>query len=301
MQCWASAGGDVVAGMSGWIKLEKDLRDDPRFLRMVRAYCNAHVTHERISERHCATLLLGCLAQLWMYADSHIREDDTLDLGADEVDELIGVQGFAALMPSDWLEVVDPHRVKLQDFHAHNGTDAKKKALTAKRVANHRIRNVTQERNDVPASSNAAALPDQTRPDQTRPDQKRVPSEPVELHSTDSPIQRVFDHWRTVHRHPKAVLDAKRRKLIATALKSYDEATLCLSISGYLWSPHHQGQNDTGTVFDAIELLLRDAKHIDAGLRFHAEPPRADQSQLTRKNVAATQDWEPPEAANAAG
>lgn len=149
--------------MSAWIKLEKDVRDDPRFLRMVRTY----VTQQRCTGKYGATLLLGCLAQLWMYADSHVREDDTLDLGADEIDELVGVEGFTKLMPEDWLEILDAHSVKMPGFHEHNGTEARKKALTAKRVARHRIRTVTQQRSDGICSSNASALPDQTRLDQT--------------------------------------------------------------------------------------------------------------------------------------
>ena len=160
--------------MSGWIKFEKDVRDNPRFRRMKRAYLEAHandVTHVRFKEAYVATLLVGCLAQLWMYADSHIREDNTLDLGTDEIDELVGVEGFAQLMPADWLQVVDAHHVVLPGFQEHNGTEAKKKAQTQRRVERHRVRTVTQERNGSLTSGNAHALPDQTRPDQKRPDQ----------------------------------------------------------------------------------------------------------------------------------
>lgn len=108
-------------------------------------------------------------------------------------------------------------------------------------------------------------------------------------------VERVFQHWRSTHQHLRAVLDAKRRKLIGKALDSYSEADLCQSISGYLNSPHHQGQNDAATVYDSIELMLRDAKHIDAGLGFYANPPRTDLSANTRRNVSAIEDWQPPE------
>jgi hypothetical protein len=151
--------------MSGWIKFEKDVRTDPRFLRMLKA----HVTQMRITHALGVTQLAGALVNLWCYADTHIREDDTLDLGPTEIDDLIGIEGFSALMPIDWLEVLDTNRVKLPGFQEHNGTEAKKRALTQKRVARHRIRNVTQERNGSEVGSNVVALPDQTRPDQTRP------------------------------------------------------------------------------------------------------------------------------------
>lgn len=309
--------------MSGWIKLEKSLENDPRFLRMVKAYCNGGVTHGRCSAPTGVTHLLGCLAHLWMYADTHIREDDTLDLGPHEVDEFLGVTGFVKLMPSDWLEVIDEHRIKLPGFQTHNGTEAKKKALTAKRVARYRNKNVTQERVNVTPPRNAVELPDQTRPDQTRLDQKKEPipqtpapeSPPVaqaapagafEIETeaerqTPNPVERIFNHWREIHRHPQARLDDKRRKVIRSALKNYGEPELCEAISGYLNSPHHMGQNETGTVYDALELMLRDAEHIDAGLRFHAEPPRSDLSAQTRRIISATENWTPPEMRHAGG
>jgi hypothetical protein len=78
----------------------------------------------------------------------------------------------------------------------------------------------------------------------------------------------VFDHWRVEFNHPKAKLDDKRRKLIAVALKGYSVDDLKRSISGYKNSPHHMGKNENKTVYDDIELFLRDAKHIDAGIKF---------------------------------
>ncbi len=156
--------------IGGWIKFEKTVLTDPRFMRM----CKAHVTQVRISHTLAATQLVGALMVLWCYADTHIREDDTLDLGADEIDELVGIEGFIALMPTDWLEILDTHRVKLPGFQEHNGTKAKKRALTQKRVARHRVRNVTQERSGDEVGSNAEALPDQTRLDQKRPE--KIPS-----------------------------------------------------------------------------------------------------------------------------
>ncbi len=83
-------------------------------------------------------------------------------------------------------------------------------------------------------------------------------------------VERVFDHWRTQWGHDNAKLDPKRRNLIRTALKSYTAEQLCTAISGYRNSPHHNGNNDRHTVYDALTLLLRDNEHIDAGLTFAA-------------------------------
>lgn len=166
----------------GWIKLEKELREDRRFTRMVDALLARQnqsvtsVTQMRFISNGVVTQALGGLAQLWMFADSHIREDDTLDITLDEIDQLIGIEGFAKLMPSDWLEVVDEHSVRLPDFQAHNGTDAKRKALTAKRVKRHRTRTAVSDVTQEKRTSVTEALPDQTRLDQTKPDQKKNPS-----------------------------------------------------------------------------------------------------------------------------
>jgi hypothetical protein len=105
----------------------------------------------------------------------------------------------------------------------------------------------------------------------------------------------VFDHWRQEHQHPRAQLDPKRRKAILHALKHYSEADVCQAVSGYLNSPHHMGENDRNTKFDDIELFLRDAKHIDQGLKLYAEPPRTGLSEKSRRIVSQTEDWVPPE------
>lgn len=85
---------------------------------------------------------------------------------------------------------------------------------------------------------------------------------------TEREISVVFEHWKAVHRHPRAKIDSKRRKVIREALKMYSVEELKRAIDGYKRSPYHMGKNDSKTVYDDIELFLRDAKHIDAGLKF---------------------------------
>jgi hypothetical protein len=90
------------------------------------------------------------------------------------------------------------------------------------------------------------------------------------------PIEQVFEHWQREHQHPDAKLTEDRRKTIRRALKDYSPAQLCEAIGGYRNSPHHMGQNDRNTVYDGLELFLRDAKRIDAGLQFARTPPDAN-------------------------
>lgn len=150
--------------MSGWVKWEKDLETDPRFVRLVRHVRNRCVTDA--SHAALATsVTVGALLRFWVYADTHIRENDQLDLGPDDIDDLVGLPGFSGGMPDDWLVVVDDSTVELPGYQEHNGVEARKRDLTQKRMQRKRLRDrdapVTQERN----ASVTGASPDQTRPD----------------------------------------------------------------------------------------------------------------------------------------
>ena len=123
--------------MSGWIKIEKDLANDPRVLRMASRLRHADVTLGSRSR----LVVVGALVTLWWYADTHIREDDVLPIGADQIDELVGIANFCDLMPTEWLQVLDPNSVKLVDYLQHNGTSAKKRAVDQKRQQRHRDHN----------------------------------------------------------------------------------------------------------------------------------------------------------------
>lgn len=155
---------------------------------------------------------------------------------------------------------------------------------------------VAQDASSVLASCNTET--EQSREENSREDLETEQSREDMSDSKPSDCDLVFEHWRKIHNHPRAQLDLKRRTLILERLRQYSEADLCASIAGYLNSPHHMGQNKQGTKYDDIENFLRDAKHVDMGLKFHAEPP-ANQSTQTRKNVAATDGWKPPEYRNA--
>jgi hypothetical protein len=136
----------------GWIKLEKDLLTDPRLLKMahrIATSCNGRPLPG-------VMVALGGLAQLWIIADTHIGNDDILPLGIDQINHILGMQGFCEILPQDWLQVIDADNVKLPGFHKHNGTIAKQNALNRRRVGLHRSLG-----NGKPLHvSNGQALPD---------------------------------------------------------------------------------------------------------------------------------------------
>lgn len=88
-------------------------------------------------------------------------------------------------------------------------------------------------------------------------------------------VSEIFSYWQSVMAHPKAKLDDKRRRKIRDRLKDgYTVDDLKMAIDGCKVSPHHQGKNDTGTVYDDIELICRDSPKVDQFLKALESKPR---------------------------
>ncbi len=74
----------------------------------------------------------------------------------------------------------------------------------------------------------------------------------------------VFNFWREVHNHGKAILDGKRKKAIEGRLKEgYTLDRIKQAIVGIKESPYHMGQNDRNTKYDDIELICRSGTNVD--------------------------------------
>lgn len=208
------------------------------------------------------------------------------------------------------LALVDPARSwgwRIVNHHLYRER-ARKQASDADRVVSGaNAERMRERRRDPTRPAPTRADPPSDADADTDTDRKEVPSEPVEQArpaegelalvsaspSGPDPVETVFNHWKQVHGKTRAVLDGKRRKLITARLRDYSEADLCQAISGYKNSPHHQGANDRDTVYDNIDLMLRDAGHVDAGLRFYERKPRMHLSAKSRQVIDQTEDWEP--------
>lgn len=73
----------------------------------------------------------------------------------------------------------------------------------------------------------------------------------------------VFQAWQEATGKHRAQLDPKRRRRIKAALKQYPLADVVDAVRGWQFSPHHRGQNTHGTVYNDLDLLLRDAEHLE--------------------------------------
>ena len=71
---------------------------------------------------------------------------------------------------------------------------------------------------------------------------------------------------------PRSKLDNKRIGLIVKALKNYSSADLKLAITGNASSEFNMGKNDRGTKYNGLDLILRDADHIDKYIAMAENP-----------------------------
>ena len=112
--------------MSGdWIKMRCNLWDDPRVAKIVDLTDSSEAA------------VVGALYWLWAAADQHTEDGIMHGLTCKAIDRKTGVPGFAdALIVIGWIADY-PEGIRIVDFEKHNGTSAKKRCQTAKRVANH--------------------------------------------------------------------------------------------------------------------------------------------------------------------
>lgn len=207
-----------------WIKFEKDLLTDPRVLRIARSLQSRwSLSEETVSVPGYAlgndvalpgvTLVCGALIRIWSLGDTHLDCDDTLPMGSVEIDELVGINGFCDLMPKDWLVEVDENTVKLPGFHEHNGTEAKKKALTQSRVERFRKRNA-----NALQPRNARPLPDLDLEKTKTKKQKSAPQAAFAL--PDWIPSEPWSAWIEVRTKLRA---PNTPRALALAVKSLDE------------------------------------------------------------------------------
>jgi len=109
-----------------WIKMRTNLDNDPRVFEMA-SILNKPELH-----------VVGCLWKAWAWADEHTVDGNAVRVTKVTLDRLVSVAGFAdALRSVGWLEGRDTS-LSFPRFSEHNGQTAKTRALTAKRVQNHK-------------------------------------------------------------------------------------------------------------------------------------------------------------------
>lgn len=115
--------------MSSWMKMEASTPNKPEVLAItVRLGWDD------------PDLTVGKLFRVWNWFDQHTVDGVAQGVVPALLDRLVGVSGFMeAMQEVGWL-VIDKERLRLPNFDRHNGSTAKKRALTAKRVASFKAR-----------------------------------------------------------------------------------------------------------------------------------------------------------------
>lgn len=161
--------------MNKWIKLDKEMTEDPRLMTAATALAKRYAIvqdqaaelSQALSLQFLRNALLGGLVTLWRYADTHIRDDDTLPCDAASLDAIVGIEGFCDALPDDWVTVGDGGTVTLPGYCVKNALNAKSKSTSsgAERQRRYRerqaaSRNASPERH-VTANSDVTTATDQ--------------------------------------------------------------------------------------------------------------------------------------------
>lgn len=97
----------------------------------------------------------------------------------------------------------------------------------------------------------------------------------------------IFYFWKVTMNHHQAIFDSKRKKIIKTALSlGFSVDQLKQAIIGCSKTPHNIGTNETGTVYDGVHIIFKDAGQIERFMSNAISPPIP---QVKQSYAVATQ------------
>lgn len=119
-----------------WLKMEANTPDKPEVFEIA-------------SQLGISTAeAFGRLFLVWRFFDQHTEDGNGVNVSTPYLDHIAGVTGFSDAMKTvHWLEgeEQDGYGLRLPNFDRHNGQTAKKRVLTAKRVAAHKQRSTNEQ------------------------------------------------------------------------------------------------------------------------------------------------------------
>lgn len=103
-----------------------------------------------------------------------------------------------------------------------------------------------------------------------------IPNNPIIEEPKDMPVSekiaKVWDSYMQVCERcqlGKKRLTPERKELIRRRLNEWSVEELIKAIEGLEFSDFHRGKNERRKPYDSIELILRDAKHIEQFTSYH--------------------------------
>ena len=193
-----------------WIKMEAATPDKPE-------------VWEIASNLDCdPDAALGKLFRVWCWFDAHTEEGNASTVTKKLLDRLVGVTGFCdEMIRAGWM-VEAGGTISLPNFDRHNGKTAKNRALTAKRVSEHK-----KKGND---KGNAEVTDDALPREEKRREEKDSPRASKSTPPTKP--EGVSDEvWKDALDHRKRM----KAPLTETAWKRMEPDLRALEAEG--WSP----------------------------------------------------------------
>ena len=144
-----------------WIKLEIATPDKPEVFQMAEIL---DIDPDEVT---------GKLFRIWIWADQQTFDGNARGVTKMLLDRITNKQGFAsALEKVGWIEMTKEGLI-FPNFDRHNGKPAKSRALTSKRVSQHR--NETEKKQKCNAPTVTKTLPEKRR------EENKITSEDVAL------------------------------------------------------------------------------------------------------------------------
>jgi len=104
-------------------------------------------------------------------------------------------------------------------------------------------------------------------------------------------VQAVWKHYKT-HRPKARVLSPGCRKaIVARFVEGFTVADLRAAIDGNYLSPHHCGQNPTGTLYHNLDLIVRTADDVERFKAFTEEDGKPVLNQRSQRTAAAAESY----------
>jgi hypothetical protein len=154
-------------------------------------------------------------------------------------------------------------RQKVSEHRARNSHVNKRKQMkttvnnvnSCKPTIDHRPKTKTKTQKET-----CGLEPNPTVETHVEPSETEGPSLPV----CPDLVLEIFGYWRTATGHTQAKLTPKRKQKITARLREgYTLEQIQEAIEGCKASPFHMGENERGTVFDDLELILRDGGKLE--------------------------------------
>jgi len=153
--------------------------------------------------------------------------------------------------------------VEIEAFHAKSKSTSESAKARWARVREEKSKDAMQSHSESNANHKPLTTNQEPLTNNQKPETKTKAKSKTLANENKDDVVKIFDFWKKIMHSPTSVFLPARKALIERTLKHYCAADICKAIRGCSKTPHNMGENDRNTKFNSIELILRDAAHIE--------------------------------------